>query len=158
MSAGLAYDPNRQFPIDFELTENAMPYKLRAVESKVEMSEISDAPYVDLRHQAIEMTVPMYNELRVKAAVAPPLYYIVPAQWQEVIEVLEAHGLKLLTTSAPATIDIESYRFHDVKWPAGPFEGRQMPSFRSELVREERTFPAWLGGCSARAELSQSRD
>jgi hypothetical protein len=140
LKAGASYDPTRRFPVDFELTENATPYKLRAVESKVEMSEISGAPYVNFGTAPLGLTVPMYNELRVKAAVAPPLYYIVPAQWKEVIEVLEAHGLKLLRTNAPATLDIETYRFHDVKWPAGPFEGRQMPSFRGEIVQEKRTF------------------
>jgi hypothetical protein len=83
----------------------------------------------------------MYNELRVKAAVVPPLSYIVPAQWADVIEVLQAHGVKFHRTTAPVMIEIESYRFHDVKWPGGPFEGRQMPSFRAEMVRENRTFP-----------------
>jgi hypothetical protein len=39
-------------------------------------------------------------------------------------------------------IDIESYRFTDVKWPGGPFEGRLMPSFKTVPVREHRTFPA----------------
>jgi len=85
--------------------------------------------------------VPMYKELRVKSEVVPPLSYIVPAQWADVIDVLQVHGVKLQRTTAPATIEVESYRFHDVKWPGGSFEGRQMPSYRSELVRISRTFP-----------------
>jgi hypothetical protein len=46
------------------------------------------------------------------------------------------------TTNEPAAIDIESYRFVDVKWAEGPFEGRLMPEFKAEIVRERRTFPA----------------
>lgn len=137
-----SYDPNRMFPIDFELTETAVPYKLRALESKVESSDVSGAPYVSFGTKPTEITVPMYNNLRVKTAIAPPLYYIVPVQWAEVIDVLRAHGVNTTTLHEPLTIDVESYRFHDVKWPAGPFEGRQMPSFRSERVKERRTFPA----------------
>ena len=83
----------------------------------------------------------MYDEFRVKTAVAPPLYYIVPAQWQEVIEVLKAHGLTLLTTTEPLTIEVESYRFQEVKWPGVRLKGIRCP-FRSEKVTEERTFPA----------------
>jgi murein tripeptide amidase MpaA len=139
---GKSYDPQEQFPIDFELTDKAVPYRFRGLESKVELSEISGAAYVTFGTEPVETTVPMYNDLRVKAAVAPPLSYIVPAQWQEVIEVIKSHGLKVLTTTSAATIDVESYRFHDVTWPGGPFEGRQMPSFRAELTRERRTFPA----------------
>jgi hypothetical protein len=42
----------------------------------------------------------------------------------------------------PASLDVESYRFSEVKWPSGPFEGRQMPTFKAEVVKERRTFPA----------------
>ncbi|MEK6282686.1 MAG: M14 family metallopeptidase [Acidobacteriota bacterium] len=142
LKIGSTYDPQRKFPLDFELTEKSVPYNFRGLDSKVGRSEISGAPYVTFGTKPVETTVPMYNDLRVTAAVAPPLSYIVPAQWQEVIEVIKAHGLKLLTTTAPASIDIESYRFHDVVWPGGPFEGRQMPSFRAESIQEKRTFPA----------------
>ena len=60
----------------------------------------------------------------------------------KVIEVLQAHGLSWKPQNEPATLDIESYRFVDVKWPGGPFEGRLMPSFKTEVVQERRTFPA----------------
>jgi murein tripeptide amidase MpaA len=155
LALGSAYDPKRKFPLDFELTDKATPYALKAVESRVETSEISGAPYVTFGDKPLDVTVPMYNELRVKAAVAPPLYYIIPGQWKEVIDVIKAHGLELSTTKAPAKIDIESYRFHDVKWPAGPFEGRQMPSFRVETVRETRTFPAGSAVVPLAQELSR---
>jgi hypothetical protein len=93
-------------------------------------------------NKPLDLTVPMYDELRVKAAVAPPLFYIVPAQWTDVIEVLRAHGLKLQITKDPMSIEVESYRFQNVKWATGPFEGRLMPSFGVETVKERRTFPA----------------
>ncbi|HCX31145.1 MAG TPA: hypothetical protein DHU55_15470, partial [Blastocatellia bacterium] len=61
------------------------PYKLRAVEYHTEMSDISGAPRVVFGTKPLDLTVPMYNDFRVTAAVAPPLYYIVPLQWHEVI-------------------------------------------------------------------------
>lgn len=142
LADGRAYDPARRYPLNFELTDKATPHKIRALESQTGTSDISGGPYVTFGTRPVEMTVPMYNEFRVKTAVAPPLYYIVPVQWSEVIEVLRAHGLTLQTTKEEITIDIESYRFVDVKWAGGPFEGRLMPSFKAEVVRERRTFPA----------------
>jgi len=141
LADGHAYDPARRYPLDFELTDKATPYKLRALEYETVMSDISGAPYVTFGTRPVEMSVPMYNEFRVQTAVAPPLYYIVPVQWQDVIEVLRAHGLTLQTTKEAITIDIESYRFVDVKWAGSPFEGRLMPSFKAEVVHERRTFP-----------------
>ncbi len=38
-------------------------------------------------------------------------------------------------------MEIESYRFNEVKWPTGPFEGRFMPRFKAKLINERRTFP-----------------
>lgn len=142
LADGRTYDPARRFPLDYELTAKARPYQLKAVEYHTEMSDLSGAPHVIFGTKPLDLTVPMYDDFRVKAAVAPPLFYVVPAQWKEVIEVLRAHGLTLQTTKEPATIDVESYRFLNVKWAAGPFEGRLMPSFRVEAVKERRSFSA----------------
>jgi len=137
---GRTYDPARRYPLDFELTDKATPYNLRAVESHTELSDVSGAQRVVFGSKPLDLTVPMYNDFRVKAAVAPPLYYIVPAQWKDVIELLKVHGLEFTALKEAVTLDIESYRFVDVKWANGPFEGRLMPSFKTEVVRERRTF------------------
>lgn len=142
IAAGRSYNPTHPYPLDFELTEKATPYKVRAIESHTEMSEVSGAPYVTFGTKPIDLTVPFYNEFRVTAAAAPPLYYIVPVQWHEVIDIIKAHGLNSVALPQATALDIESYRFTDVKWPNGPFEGRLMPSFKAELVHERRTFPA----------------
>lgn len=142
LADGRNYDPARRYPIEFELTDNVRPYELKALEHQTATSDVSGALYVRFGTNPVEMTVPMYDEFRVKTAVAPPLYYIVPAQWQEAITVLRAHGLTMETTNEALALDVESYRFVDVQWPAGPFEGRLMPSFKTELVRERRTFAA----------------
>jgi hypothetical protein len=141
LADGRNYDPARRYPIGFELTDSARPYQLKAVECQTAMSDVSGEPYVSFGTKPVDLIVPMYDDFRVKTAIAPPLYYIVPVQWQEVIAVLRAHGLAMETTEEPLVIDVESYRFVDVKWPGGPFEGRLMPEFRAELVRERRTFP-----------------
>lgn len=142
LADGGTYDPSRSYPLDFQLSEKSTPYKLRAVDSQTEKSDISGAQRVIFGTKPVELSVPLYNDFRVKKSVAPPLYYIVPAQWANVIELLKAHGLRYQTTKELTTIDIESYRFVDVKWAGGPFEGRLMPSFKVEVVRERRTFPA----------------
>jgi murein tripeptide amidase MpaA len=141
VAAGRTYNPATRFPIDFELSETPTPYNLRAVKYETEMSELSGAQRVVFGTEPLDLTVPMYNDFQVKTAIAPPLYYIVPAQWRSVIEVLEAHGLEMDATKEPVELQVESYRFVDVQWPNGPFEGRLMPSFKTEVVSEQRTFP-----------------
>ena len=142
VAAGQAYDPTRLYPLDFELTDKSRPYDLKGFEYHTETSGVSGDVRVTFGTEPLDLTVPMYDEFRVTKAVAPPLAYIVPAQWRDVIAVIRAHGLTAETTKLPATLEVETYRFHDVQWAGGPFEGRQMPRFKAEKVTETRTFPA----------------
>ena len=91
--------------------------------------------------EPLDLTVPMYQTFQVKKTVTPPLQYIVPVQWTEVISVLKAHGLQLKELTESVEIEVESYRFTNVVWPSGPFEGRHMPHFDVERVTETRVFP-----------------
>jgi murein tripeptide amidase MpaA len=141
IALGSHYDPAREYPVEFELTNEAVPYRFRGLQSQVQMSDVSGDLAVKFGTEPMEMTVPMYNNLRVTAKVAPPLNYIIPAQWRDVIDVVRAHGLETFETPATAELNVESYRFHDVQWPGGPFEGRQMPTFRIETITESRKFP-----------------
>jgi murein tripeptide amidase MpaA len=141
IAEGRRYDPARRYPLRIELTDKSRPLQFKGVEARTELSDISGTMRVVFGTKPLDMTVPFYDESKVAAAVAPPLFYIVPPQWKSVIEVLAAHGLRMQRTTAPATIEVESYRFSDVKFAAAPFEGRVMPSFKTSLVRERRTFP-----------------
>src|SRR5262249_24112490 len=141
VTAGKAYDPDVLFPLDFELTDEVTPFQLRAFNYETEDSEVSGDLRVVYGREPLDLTVPMYQTFSVKAAVAPPLDYIVPAQWSEAIGVLKAHGIEMKTLAAFTAIEVESYRFTNVSWPDGPFEGRHMPRFDAEKTGETRVFP-----------------
>src|SRR6201991_1644973 len=135
-----SYDPSRKYPIDFELTDETTPFQLKAFQYKTDESEISGDRRVVYGTEPLDLTVPMYETLRIKTSIAVPLFYIVPVQWSDVIEVLRAHGLELETLAKDAEVNVERYRFTEVTWPGGPFEGRQMPRFNLEAVKESRLF------------------
>ena len=141
-AAGRSYDPSRRVPLSVELTDKTTPFELKGVEYRTELSDVSGAVRIIYGTKPLNQTVPLYREARPGAVVAPPLFYIVPPQWKDAIEVLAAHGLQLQRLAAPLTIEVESYRFSEAKWAAAPFEGRVMVTYKSEPVRERRTFPA----------------
>jgi hypothetical protein len=139
---GRVYDPARKVPLRLELTEKSEPLKFKGVEFQLEPSDISGTERVVYGNKPLDLTVPYFNDARVTAAVAPPLYYVVPPQWKDVIEVLAAHGLELKRLAEPATLDVESYRFGDVKWASAPFEGRVTVTQKSRVVNERKLYPA----------------
>jgi murein tripeptide amidase MpaA len=139
---GRTYDPARRYPLKFELTDKGVPFNLKAVEYRRELSDVSGAVRVVFGTKPVDVTVPFYDDVKWTAAVTPPLYYIVPPQWKDVIEVLKLHGLHLQRLAQPATLEIESYHFSEARWAPAPFEGRVMPSYKTQLVHERRAFPA----------------
>jgi hypothetical protein len=142
IEAAREYDPAHLYPLEFELTDNVTPFELPAFAYTTEQSEVSGDLRVIYGREPVDLTIPMYDTFRVTAAVAPPFAYIVPVQWTDVIEVLHAHGVQFRSLAQSTTIEIESYRFTNVTWPAAPFEGRFMPQFEVEATSEAREFPA----------------
>ena len=141
-AAAAAYDPAKLYPLDFETTDQTTPFQVRAYKYETDRSDVSGDLRVVYGREPLDLTVPMYQTFRVTRAATPPLSYIVPVQWTEVIEVLKAHGLKHDTLAETTEIEVESYRFENVVWPAGPFEGRHMPRYAVERVMETRVFHA----------------
>lgn len=135
-------DRNEEFPLDFRLTDEVTPLQLKAFSYKTEPSEISGDLRVVFGREPLDLTVPMYQTFEATATVTPPDAYIVPVQWQNVIEVIKAHGLQVTELTTNSRIEIQSYRFTNVTWPSSPFEGRHMPAFDVEVTTEQRDFLA----------------
>ncbi len=142
LRAGATYQLKRQQPLSFDINEESRPFELKAVKYETEVSEISGDVRVIFGTEPLDVTVPMFDQFRVRAAVTPPLYYIIPPQWSEPIRVLKHHGIEMQIIAAALEIDVESYRFSDVSWANAPFEGRFLATFKSESIRERRTFPS----------------
>lgn len=142
LNAFKTYDANRKFPLRLTITDRSTPFAFKGIEYRKEKSEISGAERIIYGTKPLNITIPRYDEARITASVAPPLYYIVPAQWQEVIERLEAHGVKFQRIAKPLTIEVESYRFTEPKWANASFEGRVTLSYKANPIKETRTFPA----------------
>jgi len=142
VARGRKYDPNLTVPLQLELTDTATPFQFKGVEYKRESSDVSGVVRVIFGTKPLDLTIPFYDETRASISVAAPLYYVVPPQWTNVIEVLAAHGLQMQRLVGEATLDVESYRFSDVRFAAASFEGRVMPNYKTTVAREQRTFPA----------------
>ncbi len=139
---GRTYDANRQFALRIETSNKSVPFPFKGVEYKVEDSEISGAKRIAYGTKPLDITIPKFDEGKISVGVAPPLYYIVPPQWQDVIEVLKAHGVNFQKLNKPLKIEVESYRFSDVKFAAVSFENRITVGFKTNPVKETREFPA----------------
>ena len=139
---GKTYDPNRQYPLTLAVTDKSTPHAFKGVEYKVEDSPISGGKMIAYGTAPLNITIPRFDEGKVVTSVDPPLYYIVPVEWADVINVLKIHGVKLDTLKKPLTIEVESYKLTQPKWATASFEGRINVTCKPERIKETRTFPA----------------
>lgn len=142
IAAGRAYDPAKKYPLRFDLTDKSVPFQLKAFDYRRELSDISGAVRVIYGTTPMDVTVPLFDDVRVTNSVSTPLYYVIPKQWTDAIDVLSAHGIRLQRLEAATTIEVESYRFSEAKWATAPFEGRLIASFKTAPIHERRTYPA----------------
>jgi len=131
------------FPLQVELaqvpsdTVDFLGYK-----TIVEKSPISGADRVTYTRDPMHMRIPLYDSVTVTKTVTPPIAYLIPPQWQEVIARLRLHGVKMERLKEPANIIAERYRFSNAKWQSKPFEGRLPVTYSIQKSVEKDSFPA----------------
>jgi len=139
---GKTFDDKRQFPLRLEITKKSTTFDFKGVEYAIENSEVSGIKRIVYGTKPLDITIPKFDEARISASVAPPLYYIVPPQWTDAIEVLQMHDVRFQRLKKPLTIEVESYRLSDVKFANASFENRVPVNFKTNPIKETREFPA----------------
>ncbi|MGH9580264.1 MAG: M14 family metallopeptidase, partial [Terriglobales bacterium] len=156
IAAGRRHDPEARYPLRIAASPTTEPFLFRGYRFERSLSEVSGAVRVEYTRQPMELTVPARRSFAVAQSVAPPAAYIIPPQWQDVADVLSAHGLRILRTSRHWTSEVETYRCASPQWLPRPYEGRQVlftpaageqnsssvPPLECVPVRESLYFPA----------------
>ena len=139
---GKTYDATRQFPLTLAITDKTTALAFKGLEYRIEDSPISGGKRIVYGTTPLNITIPRFDDARIERSVAPPLYYIVPPQWKEAIEVLKLHGVSFETLSKPMTVEVESYKLTEPKWSTNSFENRITLTCKQTPVKETRTYAA----------------
>jgi hypothetical protein len=133
---------NGRAPLHLQPTDEPYPIVYKGVETTLRHSEITGGQIAEYSDRPLDVETDLYDQTRVSLAVTPPAAYLIPPQWTEVIDRLELHGVGFFRLGRPQTLEIESYRFEDVKFADWPQEGRQIPEYRCIPVRQTRELVA----------------
>jgi len=91
------------------------------------------------------MEIPYYNRMYVADSVYLAENYLIPAEWREVINKVELHGIKYSRLEKPTKFIVEKTKFTNVKFAAKPYEGRLQPEY--EIIKYTDTVIANEGDC-----------
>jgi hypothetical protein len=107
------------------------------IETRLEDSAVSGGKRLVYTGRPTRAEVPLFP-FRATMSATRPLAYWVPAAWTDVIERLEAHGIRLERLDSPREVEVEMSRVTEATVGPDPFEGRMPVSatFTSERRRE----------------------
>jgi len=115
----------------------ALPFA--GIEYALAPSAVSGGTRVVWSGRKATLQVPVIRgDVPAARATRPRAYWIPPA-WPEVIDRLEAHGIRVERIAEPRELDVEAYRLRDAKLEAAPFEGHvRVTATAAAEARHER--------------------
>jgi hypothetical protein len=128
--------------LDGKSSNETKPFTFRALKAVARPSELNGATVLAYQKETLDIPTTIYDRMTTTLAATVPKGYYVPAEWIEILERLELHGVKTERTTKEIQGEFATYRLKEPKWSATPFEGRLAVDFKVVPVKEKRTIPA----------------
>jgi len=131
------------FAVNYKAAPDSVMVDFKGVEYDVEQSDLTGGDWFKYHpEKPVTYKVPYFHRQVPSATVQVPEAYIIPPEWQCLIERLPLHGISFTRTEQPVRINVETYRFTTVEYSRSSYEGRQQVTPAFETVVEEKEFPA----------------
>ena len=130
------------FALSLKLTETHRPFEFLGVSYKKVKSDITGGDWFVFSDQAETMNLELYDEMEPNQTAQLPEAYLIPPQWEVIIDRLRMHGVKFDRLKEATEVEVRSWRLHDAKWRDKPYEGHHPVSFEMDPLVQTRVFPA----------------
>jgi hypothetical protein len=110
------------------------------VESTLERSTVTTGDYVRWTGKSVTQKIPYRRVNKPGTTAKRPKAYWVPATYQNVIERLTKHGIKMEKITDAKTVDVDLYHLHDAKISNEPFEGHFNVTAKAQSKKHKETF------------------
>ena len=132
----------KKFPLRFENTGDSVMVDFLGVEYRKKQSTLSGGNwFIYESDKPRTYQIPWFNKNRPVYEVKLPEAYIIPVEYQDVINRLILHEIEMYVLPEDIEIEVESYRFADVRLDSRSREGRQTASFKTIPYIEARNYP-----------------
>lgn len=113
------------------------------VEYDVVHSDLTGGDWFKYSDRKTTFNLQLFERNKVSEEVELPLAYIIPVEYQDVQDLIKAHGIQYRLSTEPKEIFIDTYKFSNQQWRSSSFEGRQgLSKFEIEEVQKKIKFEA----------------
>jgi murein tripeptide amidase MpaA len=131
------------YPLTFRYDGDSVMVDLQGYAYDTVLSEASGTFYIKYhRDRPQTFHIPYFKTFAARDSILPPRAYLIPREWNDQIERLHLHGVRIDTLIAPLTTQVEQYYVDSVKWDGSSYEGHVRPSFRATVRETTITCPA----------------
>jgi len=133
-----------EFPLSFETASDSIIVDFKGYHYDVVKSDLTGGDwFVYNNKKPVTMKIPYFNQQKAVEKVKLPEAYIIPAEWQEVIDRLDYFGIEYSRLKKETELTASCYRFKNVKLSPVSYEGRQnVISFEQYESNETVKLPA----------------
>jgi len=133
---------NSPFTLRWMMNGDSVMVDFLGFEYEKKESTLSGGQWYRYSDRTTTMKVPFFNGQKPVVFSKVPQVYIIPPEWQTVINRLQTHGVEMVKLNKDVKLKIQTYRFEDIKFSSSPYEGRFSPRFNMIEITEERLIPA----------------
>jgi hypothetical protein len=132
---------NKAFPVLFKSTGQTTIFHYKGIAYHYDSSIVSGTRKTVYTHEPFEEDIPYYNNVAVTDSVALPYAYLIPREWSLEADRLKLHGVLIKETTKAQKVVVTKYKFHDVKFASGPYEGRQGVTAKYDIFTDTVEIP-----------------
>jgi len=130
------------FTLDYKTTGDSVMVDFKGMDYEVVKSDLTGGDLFRYSKTPKMFKLPYFNVQEPSVTVTLPEGYIIPAEWNSVIDRLAEHGIIYQTLKTPVKLKVQTYKFSDPQWNCTSFEGRQTMKAKTDTIEEEEEFPA----------------
>lgn len=132
------------FPVQYETSStDSIMVDFLGIHYETRKSDLTGRTWFDYGTGKETFRIPFFNTVKPVITIKLPEAYLVPPEWNVIIERMEVHGIRIQRLQRDTVLHVSCYRFLQPKWRQGPYEGRH-PLSGIEYTEEtaEQLFPA----------------
>ncbi len=113
----------KKLPVKFELTNKSNSFDFYGFKSFYKESNITGNEVVGYSNEPLKFKIPFYNDVRISKTITVPNAYLIPKEFEYLIDILKLHGIKCERVGSK-NILVEEYTFTKSEFTHKPYEGR----------------------------------
>lgn len=131
-------DNRGYLPLAYSNSEKYVGLNFKGFEYYWEPSSVSGAQRLIYTDNGKDFLIKYYNDIIVTDSVKVPRGYLIPFEWNELhFNMITFHGIESELKAAGEELNIERYRFSNVKFDSASYEGRQRVNFDYSITKEK---------------------